>query len=231
MSNQRPLPEPVRPASWRLKRPGAGLIALAFVGLASFIGLAVDSGIFIQIGHLRRAVDAAPLAAASQFREGRTVAELTGAATQFINLNSVATGTAEVFVCGIHGSGAVAPAGPYSSAHDPSLCPLLLAIRTASSSGWRAVLVNFAFLPIIGIYSFRSTPKPSRKRRSVDLVLVVDTSSSIAFELCSDGHDNDEDGVADDCPGVNAIIGSPPGEQDVTTCNAQSRPHGRCRWR
>src|SRR3990172_10416510 len=100
MSNPRPLPES-SPSRRRQQRGQAlVLIALAFVGLAAFIGLAVDAGIlFIQIGHLRRAVDAAALAAAGQFREGRSVAELTTSATQFINLNSVATGTAEVFVC------------------------------------------------------------------------------------------------------------------------------------
>ena len=49
------------------------LIALAFVGLAAFIGLTVDAGIlFSDIGHLRLATDAASLAAANQFREGRT---------------------------------------------------------------------------------------------------------------------------------------------------------------
>jgi hypothetical protein len=82
------------------------------------------------------------------------------------------------------------------------------------------VVVNFAFLPIIGIYSFPIHAEAISEAASVDLVLVVDTSSSMAFELCSDGIDNDEDGVADDCPGVNAIIGSPPGEQDVNTCVA-----------
>ena len=64
------------------------LLALAFIGLASFIGLAVDTGIlFIQIGHLRRAADAASLAAANQFREGRTTAQIEAAADEFINLN------------------------------------------------------------------------------------------------------------------------------------------------
>jgi len=36
------------------------LLALAFIGLAAFIGLTVDAGIlFTNVGHLRRAVDAA----------------------------------------------------------------------------------------------------------------------------------------------------------------------------
>ena len=50
---------------------------MAMVGLLAFIGLTVDAGIlFIGVGHLRRAVDAAALAASSQFREGRNDAQL-----------------------------------------------------------------------------------------------------------------------------------------------------------
>ena len=193
------------------------LIALAFVGLASFIGLAVDSGIlFTQIGHLRRAVDSAALAAANQFREGRTVGELTSAATQFINLNGVNTGTAEVFIC----EEPFGP-GPYSPAHDPTLCPAL-----GSGDPYRKfvrveaeVLVNFAFLPIIGIYSFPIQASAVSEAASIDVVLVVDTSSSMSFDLCRDGIDNDEDGVIDDCNGFPQPQNGPVPDSDPATCN------------
>ena len=57
------------------------LLALAFVGIAAFVGLTVDAGIlFSHVGHLRRATDASSLAAANQFREGRTPAELSAMA-------------------------------------------------------------------------------------------------------------------------------------------------------
>ena len=53
------------------------LIALAFIGLVAFIGLAIDAGIlFAHIGHLRRGVDAAALSAANQIRQGYSEAEL-----------------------------------------------------------------------------------------------------------------------------------------------------------
>jgi hypothetical protein len=109
--------------------------------------------------------------------------------------------------------------GPYSSAHDPSLCPPVGDPYRKFVRVEGEVVVNFAFLPIIGIYSFPIHAEAISEAASVDLVLVIDTSSSMAFELCSDGRDNDEDGVADDCPGVNAIVGSPPGEQSVDECN------------
>ena len=53
------------------------LIAMAFIGLVAFIGLAIDAGIlFAHIGHLRRGVDAAALSAANQIRQGFTTEQL-----------------------------------------------------------------------------------------------------------------------------------------------------------
>src|SRR3989337_162468 len=98
MSNQLPLPDRVASSERRVaaahRRPSRRergqalvLIAVAFVGLAAFIGLAVDAGIlFTQIGHLRRAVDAAALAAANQFREGRLAEDIARAADEVVQL-------------------------------------------------------------------------------------------------------------------------------------------------
>ena len=62
-------------------------IALAFVGMLSFIGLMTDIGIlFISMGHLRRGVDSAALAASAQFREGRTYTEIRDSAIDFFEL-------------------------------------------------------------------------------------------------------------------------------------------------
>src|SRR5262245_25394585 len=66
------------------------IIAMAIFGLLIFIGLTVDAGIlFIGLGHLRRAVDAAALAAASQFREGRTFEEMEAVAKQAMAVNGI----------------------------------------------------------------------------------------------------------------------------------------------
>lgn len=217
MWNPHPLRNPRRSPTARERGQALVLIALAFIGLAGFIGLAVDSGIlFTQIGHLRRAVDSAALAAANQFREGRSVAELTAAATQFINLNSVSTGTAQVFIC----EEPFGP-GPYSSAHDPSLCPAL-----GSGDPYRKfvrvegeVVVNFAFMPILGIYSFPIQASAVSEAASIDVVLVLDTSSSMSFDLCRDGLDNDEDGVIDDCNGFPQLQVGPAADSDPSLCN------------
>ena len=60
-----------RPATRAERGQALIVIAMAMIGLLAFVGLTIDSGIlFIAEGHLRRAVDAAALAAATQFRVG-----------------------------------------------------------------------------------------------------------------------------------------------------------------
>jgi Flp pilus assembly protein TadG len=141
------------------------LLALAFVGLAAFIGLTIDGGIlFTDIGHLRRAVDAGALAAAGQFRENRTLAEMTASAMQILSLNNLGTATALVETCG-------------TNPGDPELCftPPRKMVRVTGT-----LPVQFAFLPIIGWSTINIHANAVSETASVDIVLVVDTSSSMA---------------------------------------------------
>ncbi len=203
------------------------LIALAFVGLAAFIGLAIDAGIlFSQIGHLRRATDAAALAAANQFREGRTGNEIQAAANEFINLNSLNPATAQVFVCRDYFNPATTP----PSMHDPNLCPPPGEPPRKYVRVRAQMPVNFAFLPIIGWNSVNIFAESVSEAASIDLVLVLDTSASMTWDLCTDGIDNDAwreiqltgapDGVADDCipPAGTGKVGQV-AEDDPLVCN------------
>lgn len=173
------------------------LIALAFIGLAAFIGLTVDSGIlFIQIGHLRRAVDSASLAAANQFREGRTLAEIEAAADEFIALNSLNPANAVIFICDISDP----TAGNSNPYHDVDICPPdINGDGVHNDSPPRKFVrveatmpVEFAFLPIIGWGSIDIQAEAISETASVDLVLVIDTSQSMAWDAaCGDGIDDD----------------------------------------
>jgi hypothetical protein len=188
----------------RSKGQAMVLIALAFVGLAAFIGLTVDAGIlFIQIGHLRRAVDSASLAAANQFREGRTVSEMEAAADEFIDLNSLNPADAEVFICDLTNP----TAANTNAYHDLDLCP-----EDLNSNGWHGppnstggvasdsaevprkfirveatMPVEFTFLPIIGFGAVDIHAEAVSEAASIDLVLVIDTSESMAYDAeCGD---------------------------------------------
>lgn len=191
------------------------LVALAFVGLAAFIGLAVDAGIlFTQVGHLRRAVDAAALAAANQFREGLTLGQLENSAKEFLDVNGLDSATASIFVCE-----EPLRSPPYTAYHDPALCtpePRKL-VRVEAS-----MPVDFAFLPVIGFGSININAEAVSETASVDLILVIDSSGSMSFDLCADGTDNDGDGVDDDCKINDPPDEVPPvSENDVVECNTR----------
>lgn len=148
------------------------LIALAFVALLGFVGLVVDVGaVFIQYGHLRRGVDAASLSAAAQFREFRSVGEMTAAATEFLRLNGIPDATAVVEVCD--------PGNP-----DPALCSTPWArklVRVRASTP-----VEFSFMPILGIYSTMLTAEAIGEAAGLDVVLVLDRSESMASDSGGD---------------------------------------------
>lgn len=169
------------------------LIALAFAVLLIFVGLAVDTGqVFIYMGHLRRAVDAASLAAAAQYREGRSLGDMTNAAEQIMNLNGVNPTTVIVQTC-------------ESNPGDPGLCytPRRKLVRVIGQLD-----VPLSFLNLIGLHNIPISANAISEAASMDVVLVIDISESMASDadLC-DGDDDDSDGADDDgrpdawCPG------------------------------
>ena len=158
------------------------LIALAFVGLAAFVGMAVDAGIlFASIGHLRRAVDAAALAVSTQYRADVTGDELLATAKEYLALNNIDPNapTVEIKVCDLPSLPDLDP-----SFHDPTLCK--------ESNQWdydrklvrvKAELpVDLAFLPVIGIRTVTIRAEAASEAASVDLILVLDTSESMAVD-------------------------------------------------
>ena len=78
----------------RLRHSRAGqsiiLLALGMIGLLAFVGLVTDvSLLFVRFSQLRRAVDAASIAAAGQVRENRDYADVALTARQFIRLHGL----------------------------------------------------------------------------------------------------------------------------------------------
>jgi len=198
------------------------LIAVAFVGLIAFVGLTVDAGLlFIGYGHLRRAVDAAAISAATQFRENYTHAQIQNSANEYLRLNDVNIDNAyiEVHTCATDPS-------------DPTLCttPKRKLVRIVARNK-----VDFAFLPVIGLHSANITAEAVGEAASMDVVLVLDISESMTWDAaCGDGDDDDGDGVIDDGPTAadpfrpwrvctNATVGTPDFEpRNPIVCNADN---------
>lgn len=153
------------------------LIALVFIGLLAFIGLTVDMGIlFVGYGNLRRAVDNSALAAATQMRENYTIGQLKDSAAQFLRLNNVDVDPSlvDVKTCETNPS-------------DVELCPTdkRKLVRVTAT-----VPVSFSFLPVIGFYGTNITASAIAEAASMDVVLVIDISESMANNS-SDPNDKD----------------------------------------
>jgi Flp pilus assembly protein TadG len=169
------------------------LIALAFVGLVAFIGLAIDAGIlFAHIGHLRRGVDAAALSAANQIRQDVEIEQITGSAEQLILLNlpaGSAVGDLNVVVetCKT----------PGTSIEGCTVNGINRKLARVQAS----LDVSLAFLPIVGWNTVSLSADAISEAASIDLVLVIDNSTSMAYDAdCNDGDDDDGDGSSTDCP-------------------------------
>jgi Flp pilus assembly protein TadG len=152
------------------------VVALAAVGIIAIIGLTIDVGLmFIGNARLRRAVDAAALAAALQYRQNTTNADpnilktnLTDSANEFLILNGITNPNSDVHFC-------------YTDPGDPTLCP------TAGSPARKLVRVHataqvkLAFLPVIGIDQVTISATAVSEAASLDVVLVIDRSESMTY--------------------------------------------------
>lgn len=158
------------------------LVAFAIVGLIALVGLMVDGGIlFIENARLKRAIDAASVSAALQYRKNYVIDELVDSATQFLQLNQ--SDVFEVLIDTCDGGDPYFdpnnPPTPLPDRVDLTLCtePRRKLVRVTASRH-----VNFGFLPVIGIRETTIRASSVGEAASIDMVLVVDTSSSMAYE-------------------------------------------------
>ena len=143
------------------------IVTLSVIGLVAAVGLTVDVGLlYLNHGKLRRAVDAAALAATAQFREGYDNAQLQKAALEFLDLNGFKDATAVVETCD-------------TNPGDPVLCdyPLRKLVRVRATS-----TMKLAFLPVIGIPSATISAVAVSEAASMDVVFVIDASDSMTYK-------------------------------------------------
>jgi Flp pilus assembly protein TadG len=142
------------------------IVTLSVIVLTAIVGLAIDTGLlYLNHGKLRRAVDAAALAATAQFREHYPPEQMAAAAKEFLVLNGINDPSAIVQTCD-------------TNPGDPVLCtfPARKLVRVRATS-----VVNLTFLSVIGIHQTTITAQAVSEAASMDVVLVIDTSQSMAF--------------------------------------------------
>lgn len=144
------------------------LIAMAIIGLVSMVGLVSDTGILlIEYGRLKRGIDAAAISAALQYRKNFTTVDLENAALEFLKLNQSDVFNVQIDTC----------------VTDVTVCtnPQRKLVRVTASRH-----VHFGFLRVLGINQTDITATSVGEAASIDLVLVMDTSLSMAFETHDD---------------------------------------------
>ena len=152
------------------------LVALIFLILVAFIGLAIDVGmVFVNYANLRRAVDAAALAAATKYRMNVSDADLTKMAIEFLKLNGVDDPSAVVTTCD----------------SEPGLCPSGEERKLVHVIASTPVQMNF--ISVLGFNTITVTAQAVSEAASLDVILVLDTSESMTFAAPKGNPDGGQD--------------------------------------
>jgi hypothetical protein len=156
------------------------LLAMAFIMLAAFVGLVTDISIlFIRYATLRRAVDAAALAAAGQVREGTDYGTVSMAARQYIVMHGLVPERVYVETCetDVHAyrqengfGGTDYPETELCNWDDPRK---LVRVRAQIRS-------ETTFLKLLGIDDFMLTASSVAETAILDVALVLDNSYSMS---------------------------------------------------
>ena len=157
------------------------IIAMGFVILLGFTGLVVDvARVFTARAQLRRAVDAAGLAAAAQFRLHATQADINNAATELMYAHDIVSDT------NTFSGMAVTSLTVQTCDTDPgdtSLCTTPLRrklVRVTAEAN-----VSMLFLQLLGIPTVSIAAESLSEAAAVDVVLVIDSSESQAYDAPS----------------------------------------------
>ncbi len=148
------------------------LIAMGFIMLLAFTGLVVDvARVFVQRGELRRAVDAAGLAATAQFRQGATGQKIVSAAYDLVSTHGIFSPTVTVETCNLSGT---------TINHTLCTDPMRKLVRVTASAQ-----VPMLFLQLVGINSVQIPADSISEAASVEAVLVLDNSESQGYDFSS----------------------------------------------
>lgn len=156
------------------------LIALAMVGLIAIVGLMTDGGmLLIEYAKLKRGIDSAAIGASSQFRKNFEGEDLVEAAREFLLMNESDSNNIILYRCRRDPNTGTLEVSVDGTIHDETLCttPRRKLLRVEATR-----TVGFGFLRVIGIQSTTITANSVGEAASIDMVMVIDNSSSMAFE-------------------------------------------------
>jgi hypothetical protein len=171
------------------------LLALGFIALAAFVGLVTDVSImFVRVSTLRRAVDAAAVAAAGQIREGTDYGTMALAARQYSVLHGLEPHRVWVETCETdiaewredNPESGDPPDTTISDVMPPTdLCDWDNPRKLVRVVG--QIDSETTFLKLIGIENFVITASATSETAALDVALVLDNSGSMA-KLTTSAH-------------------------------------------
>lgn len=155
------------------------ILAFAFVVLLGFVGLTTDvSLMFVRYATIRRAVDSASLAAATQMRQGTEEAAVAIAARQFVEFHGLDSVKVLVETCQT-----IDQANPDMEAIREELC-------TADQRKLVKVTAQIesptVFLRLLGWENFTLQASAISETAALDVVLIMDVSESMLIETSYD---------------------------------------------
>ena len=173
------------------------VFAIALLALLFFIGLAVDAGaLYVTYGQLKRAVDAAAVAAANDFKsfEGNVdtaerVGSMSQTASEVLRMHNVDLSSTELMlrVCDLNSDGVRDASLQTEVPTFYNLCP----DTTGGESPRKLIYVSanleapLYFLHLLGFDTFNLNTYSISEAAPIDLVIVVDVSESMAEETTS----------------------------------------------
>lgn len=174
------------------------LLAFAFIALIAFVGLVTDIALlFVRYAALRRAVDAAAIAAASQVREGTDFTSISIIAEQYIELHNIDSRSVLVESCETDIHKWRLGLGPWEGEPHPEAAysPVSHYMPKTELCDWddprKLIRVSAqiesptTFLALLGIDSITLEATSVAETAVLDVALVIDTSESMSQETNS----------------------------------------------
>jgi hypothetical protein len=155
------------------------LLVFAFIALLAMVGIVIDGAmVYVQYDHLRRAVDAAAVAATNQYREGRDAIDLHNAVVETIHLQLPDAQNIKFHWCQ---SDADITDMPYDPQED-TLCtdPPRKRVRVEAE-----LPVDLVFISLVWSNQVILRNEAEAEAAVLNMVLLLDTSESMAYGGCS----------------------------------------------
>jgi hypothetical protein len=165
------------------------IFAVTLLALLFFAGLAIDSGsLYITYAQLRRSIDSAAIAASNEYKKETGLAapvdKMKAAASEMLKMNGLDPSTLHVYVCDADGNGERDPSLATANPEFFAQCPVtnIAASKLGRKLVWLDATVSapLYFLQLLGFHIVPMTSSSIAEAASIDLVIVIDTSQSMA---------------------------------------------------